>query len=253
MERKSWNAYIVVPHTTPADDEFHFTEFTIFHRTDKECKKPTVALIFFYLSDIKLSEEDQNHWAVNLSTWTKDRRVDVLCGYLGSNGRILEEMAKHHTPLSNKPCSLHMAFECDDELRTSGDGEPTIMASKFVTAFYGTPETRVSHSTDGRHVIDAEGCKGPLPTDTQWRDAQQYSLKKMGRNCESPAIPPIAADMKSIFMDPDLLPKWDQKDSGDKSGTSRTSGTGGKQWVKIRDCQINFEKVRLGALAMALP
>ena len=219
VERRSWIAHIVVPHTAPADDEFHFTEFTIYHRN---IERPTFAL-YFYLSDKRVSDQDQNHWGFNMGEWTKNRRIDVLIGYIGSNGRILEQMAKHHTPLSTKPCSLHMRFACDDGPRTSGNGQKyTNKASKFVTLFFGTPDTRVKHSTDGRSVIDGAGNKSPLPTDTEWQLAQKHSLQKWGLTRKWLGVLPIPKDMESTFTDPKELPNW--------SRTSGTSGSGGKRW-----------------------
>ena len=91
----------------------------------------------------------------------------------------------------------------------------------------------MGHSTNGHKVIDGAGNKSPLPTDTEWQLAQKHSLQKLGLTTRWLSVLPIPADMKSTFTDPKQLPKW--------SRTSRTSGSGGKQWVKIRDCQIKFK------------
>ena len=95
--------------TALAEREFHFAECRVYYRSENQCIKTSV-ILYFHLPKTTVSTEDQNTWGSLLATWVKDRGINMMCGYVGGNPRILEVMAASHKPLSYAPFSLHMHF-----------------------------------------------------------------------------------------------------------------------------------------------
>ena len=127
MKMHAWQPYLTIDATRDDNElEFHCTELRLWHREENQ-RLPTPSILYFYFADKKRSAEDQAAWARMLPNCLREREINVVCGYVGGNGHILEIMARIHTPLSTQPCSQLMWFEKKEtetwlhpDLRNSG-------------------------------------------------------------------------------------------------------------------------------------